>query len=109
MGITKTEHYSQNQLEIAEMFKAIGHPARVAIIEALTNKNDCVCGDLVIEVGLAQATVSQHLKALKNVGLIRGNIDGASVCYCLDVDKIKLLQHNLQQLLTAATRSNECC
>lgn len=66
------------------MAKAIAHPARIAILQVLLKKNSCVCGSLVDELGLAQATISQHLKELKTAGLIQGNIEGTSVCYCID-------------------------
>src|SRR5690242_5952764 len=84
MGLTKTEEFTKAQNDLALIAKAIGHPARVAILEFLANKNSCVCGDIVEELPLSQSTVSQHLKELKNAGLIRGDIDGPSVCYCID-------------------------
>ncbi len=84
MGLTKTELFTKQQNELAAMAKAIGHPARIAILQVLVKKSSCVCGSLVDELGLAQATISQHLKELKNAGLIQGNIEGTSVCYCID-------------------------
>lgn len=84
MGMTKTELFTKTQNEIAAMAKAIAHPARIAILQHLVKANACICGDLVEELGLAQATISQHLKELKNVGLIQGNIEGTSVCYCIN-------------------------
>lgn len=87
MGTTKTGHFSVNQNELAGFAKAIGHPARVAIIEYLVNSDKCITGDIVEFIPLAQATVSQHLKELKSAGLIKGNIEGNSVCYCLDCEK----------------------
>ncbi|MBO9151494.1 ArsR/SmtB family transcription factor [Chitinophaga chungangae] len=66
------------------MAKAIAHPARVAILQYLVKKNACVCGDLVEELGLAQATTSQHLKELKTAGIIQGTVEGVNVCYCID-------------------------
>lgn len=66
------------------MMKALGHPARIAIIQTLIKAEACICGDLVDELGLAQATISQHLRELKNVGIIQGTIEGTSVCYCID-------------------------
>jgi len=89
MGTTKTDHYTQAQNYLANLAKAIGHPARIAILEYLFRTNACVCGDIVEEIGLAQSTVSQHLKALKEAGLIKGETEGARVCYCLDQEKIK--------------------
>ena len=86
MGVTKTEIFTEQQNELAMMAKALGHPARIAILEHLVKINQCICGDLVLELGLAQATVSQHLKELKKAGIIKGNITGTSVCYCIDKD-----------------------
>lgn len=84
MGATKNELFTKQQNELAAMAKAIAHPARIAILQHLVKKNACVCGDLVDELGLAQATTSQHLKELKNAGIIQGNIEGVSVCYCIE-------------------------
>ncbi len=86
MGSSKTEIFNENQNNLASYAKALGHPARIAILEYLIRSNACVCGDIVDEVGLAQATVSQHLKALKNAGIIKGNVEGTSICYCIDED-----------------------
>jgi ArsR family transcriptional regulator, arsenate/arsenite/antimonite-responsive transcriptional repressor len=84
MGITKTVDYSKQALEIARYAKALAHPARVAILQLLLKKQACVCGDIVDELPIAQSTVSQHLKELKEAGLIKGNIDGVATCYCID-------------------------
>lgn len=84
MGTTKTDLFTKEQNDMAMMAKAVAHPARIAILQYLVKKNACVCGDLVAELGLAQATTSQHLKELKNAGIIQGNIDGVSVCYCIN-------------------------
>jgi len=81
MGITKTAGFTIEQNELAILAKAIGHPARIAIIEYLLKTDSCICGDIVKELPLAQPTVSQHLKELKNAGLIKGNIEGTSICY----------------------------
>ncbi len=92
MGATKTEHFTERQNQIAQLAKALAHPARIAILDYLAKTNSCICGDIVNEMPLAQATVSQHLKELKNAGLIKGNIEGASVCYCIDEKNIAKLQ-----------------
>lgn len=84
MGITKSEKFSEEQNQIAAIAKAFAHPARVAILQQLFKMNACICGDLVTEIGLAQPTISQHLKELKNLGLIKGNVEGTSVCYCIN-------------------------
>ena len=84
MGATKTTLFTKQQNDIAVMAKAIAHPARVAILQHLVKKNACVCGGLVEELGLAQPTISQHLKELKNAGIIQGTVEGTSVCYCIN-------------------------
>ncbi len=84
MGITKHELFTTAQNRLAELARAIGHPARIAILQELLRRQTCICGDLVDVLPLSQATVSQHLKALKNAGIIQGNISGASICYCID-------------------------
>ncbi|MET3022430.1 ArsR/SmtB family transcription factor, partial [Flavobacterium hydatis] len=84
MGATKTDFFTDNQNELAILAKALGHPARIAIIEYLLKVNACICGDIVNELPLSQPTVSQHLKELKNAGLIKGNIEGNAICYCIN-------------------------
>jgi len=84
MGTTKSEIFSAEQNQIATIAKAFAHPARVAILQQLFKLDACICGDLVEEIGLAQPTISQHLKELKNLGLIKGNVEGTSVCYCIN-------------------------
>ncbi|PRY35030.1 ArsR family transcriptional regulator [Spirosoma oryzae] len=84
MGVTKTEIFTQEQNRVADLAKAFAHPARVAILQLLAQKKACVCGDLVDELPLAQATVSQHLKELKRIGIIQGDIDPPRVCYCIN-------------------------
>ncbi len=86
MGVTKTEIFTGEQNRLAVMLKAMAHPARIAILQQIIKANACICGDLVDELGLAQPTISQHLKELKTAGLIRGTIEGASVCYCINPD-----------------------
>src|ERR1700709_2540577 len=115
MGLTKTEIFSDKQNKLAIMFKALGHPARVAIIQHIINSNTCICGDLVNELGLAQPTISQHLKELKNAGLIQGTIEGTSVCYCIDPKvwkKYKKLFGDFFVEIKAVDKSGcgpECC
>ena len=84
MGITKTDMYTAQQNKLATLLKAIAHPARIAILQHLIKTDACICGDLVTELGLAPPTLSQHLKELKNAGLIQGTVEGTSVCYCID-------------------------
>ena len=84
MGTTKTTQFTAEQNRKAELYKALGHPARIAIIEFIIQQNSCVCGDIVDELPLSQSTISQHLAALKNVGIIKGDISGVKTCYCID-------------------------
>lgn len=84
MGLTKTEGFTKTQKETAAWAKALGHPARIAILQFLVKQKACICGDIVEELPLSQSTVSQHLKELKNVGLIKGDVEGPAVCYCID-------------------------
>jgi DNA-binding transcriptional ArsR family regulator len=84
MGATKTELFTKKQNELANIARALGHPARIAILQHLVKINGCICNDLVSELGLAQPTISQHLKELKQVGLIQGAIEGAGICYCIE-------------------------
>lgn len=87
MGVTKFANFSKSQNDLATIFKALAHPARVAIIEYLLIQKTCICNDLVNELPLSQATISQHLKALKEADLVKGNVEGTSVCYCINADK----------------------
>jgi len=84
MGITKSHIFTLKENKLAKYAKALGHPARISILKLLAKKQACICGDIVDELPLSQSTVSQHLKELKDAGLIKGDIDGASVCYCID-------------------------
>jgi ArsR family transcriptional regulator, arsenate/arsenite/antimonite-responsive transcriptional repressor len=108
MGATKTESFTTQQNELAILAKAIGHPARIAIIEYLLKTDSCICGDIVNELPLAQPTVSQHLKELKNAGLIKGSIEGTAICYCINqqgFNKLKGFFENINSYLN----KNECC
>ena len=107
MGLTKSEIFTDQQNEIASIAKVIGHPARVAIIQHLVKANSCICGDLVDVIGLAQPTISQHLKELKNIGLIQGSIEGTSVCYCIDPEKFKEVQALFSSFFSKSI--NSCC
>jgi predicted transcriptional regulator len=109
MGLTKTEIFTDEQNQLAIMLKALAHPARIAILQQLIKTNACVCGSLVDELGLAQATISQHLKELKNAGLIQGTIEGVSVCYCIEPNAWKLLSKELSEFFGAYTEAGKCC
>ncbi|HRP88938.1 MAG TPA: metalloregulator ArsR/SmtB family transcription factor [Edaphocola sp.] len=108
MGATKTEHFTDQQNQIATIAKALGHPARIAIIEHLLKVNACICGDIVNELPLAQPTVSQHLKELKNAGLIKGSIEGNAICYCIDENTFEILKNNFSKIIATVTKQN-CC
>ncbi len=84
MGLTKTDLFTAQQNKLATWAKVLGHPARIAILQYLLKQNTCVCGSLVDELGLAQATISQHLRELKDAGFITGTVEGTSVCYCIE-------------------------
>lgn len=110
MGASKSILFSQEQNAIAEMSKALGHPARIAILEYLIKTGLCVCGDIVNELPLAQATVSQHLKELKNAGLIKGCLEGNNVCYCINPDALKFLGNFISCILNNAKMDvSDCC
>lgn len=111
MAITKSQQFNTAQNRTAELMKALGHPARVAILELLADRQTCICGDIAEELPLAQSTVSQHLKALKKAGIIKGEIDGVRTCYCLDEKGITELSEYLLPLinnLSNATEYNWC-
>ena len=109
MGLTKTEIFTAEQNQLATLLKALAHPARIAILQRIMLSNTCICGDLVGELGLAQATISQHLKELKTSGLIQGTIEGVSVCYCIDPKNWKLLEGYLGDFLNAYKGPTTCC
>jgi DNA-binding transcriptional ArsR family regulator len=109
MGLTKTEIFSDKQNKLAVMMKALAHPARIAIIQQLIKANACICGDLVDELGLAQPTISQHLKELKNAGLIQGTIEGTSVCYCIDNKVWKQYKKEMEAFFVLLDNKGNCC
>src|SRR5687768_10485384 len=99
MGITKSEIFTEEQNKLALLFKALAHPARIAILQRIIIANTCICGDLVDELGLAQATISQHLKELKSAGIIKGTIEGVSVCYCIDPSAWQLMEKHFSEFI----------
>lgn len=103
------EKYSAEQKQIALYAKAYSHPARVAILNYLFKIKTCICGDIVEEIGLAQSTISQHLKELKDIGLIKGTIEGTSVCYCIDIENWKKMKRVVGKFLEQDLSENECC
>lgn len=101
--------FKAQEMKVARLAKALGHPARLAIVAHLARVNACICGDIVDVLPLAQSTVSQHLKALKEAGVIRGSVEGNSVCYCLDPTALIVLKEFLSQLTDLALTQNNCC
>jgi len=106
MGLSKRTSFSARENRIADLAKALAHPARVAILKYLSSQNACVCGEIVDQIPLAQATVSQHLAELKRVGLIKGEIEGPRVCYCIDQRMWNEARELLSQFLTDV---HNCC
>ncbi len=109
MGLTKSEIFSAEQNHLAQLLKALAHPARIAILQEIMKANTCICGDLVTELGLAQATISQHLKELKNSGIIQGTVEGTSVCYCINPKTWKVLEKEIGNFLSALKNPDTCC
>ena len=110
MGATKTDKFTDKQNKIATIAKALGHPARVAIIDYLLKVDRCICGNIVDELPLAQPTVSQHLKELKNAGLIKGSIEGNAICYCIDETAFITLQSYFASISSELkTKKENCC
>ncbi len=110
MGATKSADYKQKETDLAKYAKALSHPARIAILNLLIKKQACICGDIVEELPLSQSTVSQHLKELKEAGIIKGEIEGNAVCYCIDEkvwSRVKLQMNLFFEQLKGATSS--CC
>lgn len=109
MGTAKTEEFTVRDNKIARYAKALAHPARVAILQVLIKRQNCICGDIVDELPLSQSTVSQHLKELKEAGLVKGDIDGAKVCYCIDEKEWETAKSYLNSFFDSYTGKNKCC
>lgn len=107
MGASKTDSFSDNQNDLAILFKALSHPARIAIIEYLLKIDKCICGDIVNELPLAQPTISQHLKELKNANIIKGTIEGTAICYCLNPETMTKIEHYFGSI--SHQLKNKCC
>jgi DNA-binding transcriptional ArsR family regulator len=107
MGVTKSQIFTEKQNDLAQFFKVLGHPARVAILEYISTQDSCICNDIVGEIGLSQATISQHLQVINKAGLLKGNYKGKSICYCLNVERFKDLQEQLNLFFN--TTASNCC
>ena len=109
MGVTKSEIFTTKQNKLANMLKALAHPARIAIIQQLIKSEDCICGELVEELGLAQATISQHLNELKSIGIIKGCVEGTSVSYCIDEKVWQQVKKEFEAFFVAYEVKDKCC
>jgi predicted transcriptional regulator len=108
MGITKSAIFTAKQNKLANLLKALAHPARIAIIQHLVKAEHCICGDLVEELGLAQATISQHLQELKRIGIIKGCVEGTSVSYCIDEKVWKQVQQEFEGFFISYEGKDAC-
>ncbi|HSC55324.1 MAG TPA: metalloregulator ArsR/SmtB family transcription factor [Phnomibacter sp.] len=110
MGATKSAEFSVKDNTIAKLAKALSHPARVAILKILIKRQACICGDIVDELPLSQSTISQHLKELKEAGLIKGEIEGVKICYCIDEKQWENAQLLLNEIFSSYKKvGNSCC
>ncbi len=111
MALARKEEFQRREIEVADFAKALAHPARIAILKALAEKKECICGELVVDLPLAQSTVSQHLKTLKEIGLIKGTIDGPSSRYCIDWKVFDRYQRHLTEWSDKMMklRQDNCC
>jgi ArsR family transcriptional regulator len=107
MGATKLSIHTAEQIELSEFAKVLAHPARIAILQYISKQKNCICGDIVDEVGLSQPTISQHLQVIRKAGLLKGTFEGKSICYCLDLERFKEFQQNLQTFFT--NTAAQCC
>lgn len=109
MASPKTSLFPPHTTQIARWAKALGHPARIAILQILLERKSCICGALVEELPLSQATVSQHLKALKEAGIVQGTIEGPTICYCIDPATWGEMRKALGALLVEDPFGSNCC
>lgn len=109
MGITKSEIFNKQQNRLATILKALAHPARIAILQHIIKAEACICNDLVEELGLAQATISQHLRELKNTGIIKGSIEGTSICYCIDEKVWAQVSREITLFFSSFVPAKNCC
>lgn len=109
MGLTKSEEFTVKDNKLAKYAKALSHPARIAILRILIKRQSCICGDIVDELPLSQSTVSQHLKELKEAGLIKGEIEGAKVCYCIDEKELTMAKEYINEIFVSYFSSKTGC
>lgn len=108
MGITKTIGFSEKIVEMADILKVLGHPARLSIMEYLANSPSCICNDIVEELPLSQPTISRHLSELKRVGLIQGTISGKNICYCINPQKWNEMLQYIAIITTSLSNKKQC-
>lgn len=109
MGTSKSTQFTKEQNRLADLYKAMAHPARIAILQLLINKSSCICGDIVDELPLSQSTISQHLKELKKAGIIKGEISGVRTCYCIDDKVWKEMEEVNSLMMSSYSEKNKCC
>lgn len=110
MGLTETKEFTAKENKIAKYARALGHPARTAILNIIVKHKSCICGDIVEELPFSQSTVSQHLKELKEVGLIMGEIEGTKVCYCVDEKEWAIVENYFTEMFSKIKQSKgKCC
>ena len=110
MAFHKKEEFGKNEQELADFSKAISHPARIAILKVLAQRSECICREIVDALPLAQSTVSQHLKELKNAGLVEGTIDGPRSCYCINWKAFEKFNNDMNGLFqNLKTKQSKCC
>ncbi len=110
MGASKSAHFTEDQNELSILFKALGHPARIAILQHILETKSCICGDLVEKFPLSQATISQHLKELKSANIIQGSIEGNSICYCLNPNTLNKISNVITSFIEAEKcKGTSCC
>ncbi|QNJ97683.1 ArsR/SmtB family transcription factor [Constantimarinum furrinae] len=107
MGATKLSIHTAEQIELSEFAKVLAHPARISILQYISRQENCICGDIVDEIGLSQPTISQHLQVIRKAGLLKGTFEGKSICYCLNMEKFKEFQENIQSFFT--NTAAQCC
>ena len=109
MGVHKKESFAPEDQQLAEMAKALAHPARIAILKELAKRDSCICGEIVEVLPLAQSTVSQHLKELLQAGLISGTVDGVKSCYCINWKAFRQIQTLFSVFFNNAVADNQKC
>ncbi len=109
MGASKNMLFEDSQNNLAAIFKALAHPARIAILQELMKRNSCVCGELVDVLPLSQATVSQHLKELKNMNILQGEIEGKRVCYCINTETWSTISNEIEGFFEQINQPKNCC